>query len=214
MADEKKNLLLLFQKPTEPLFTRKDDGKTAFDVPEEFYTDRYRPLGDELSTRFGEDATNKVVLKPLTTFPDLSFASVLSKDGGFSLFNQVHKEMAGKLMKIFIDQPDAATLLSVAAYAKDRVNAYMFQYALSVAVQHRADTKDMTLPSIVTMFPDNFVDPSAFPKAREEATLVPEENRQHINIPMEFTSNDKEIEQKLAYFREGMKVANVFLLSD
>lgn len=54
------------------------------------------------------------------------------------------------------------------------------------------------------MFPDNFVDPSAFPKAREEGTLVSEENRQHINIPMEFTSNEKEIEQKLAYFREGM----------
>lgn len=204
MANEKNNLLLLFQKPTEPLFTRKDDGKTAFDVPEEFYTDRYRPLGDQLSTRFGEDAVNKVVLKPLASLPDLSFASALSKDGGFSLFNQTHKDMAGKLMKIFIDQPDAATLMSVAAYAKDRVNSYLFQYALSVAVQHRTDTKDLTLPSIITMFPDNFVDPSAFPKAREEAALVAEENRQHINIPMEFTSNEKEIEQKLAYFREGM----------
>lgn len=203
MAD-KKNLLLLFQKPTEPLFTRKDDGKTAFDVPEAFYTDRYRPLGDELSTRFGEDATNKVVLKPLTSFPDLAFASTLSKDGGFSLFNQTHKDMAGKLMQIFIDQPDPATLLSVAAYVKDRVNAYLFQYSLSVAIQNRKDTNDITLPSIVTMFPDNFVDPSAFPKAREEGTLVAEENRQHINIPMEFTSNEKEIEQKLAYFREGM----------
>lgn len=122
---DKNNLLLLFQKPTEPLFTRKDDGNTAFEVPEAFFTDRYRPLGDDLSTRFGDDAKNKVVLKPLTTFPDLSFASTLSKDGGFSLFNQTHKDMAGKLMKIFIDQPDPETLLSVAAFAKDRVNAYL-----------------------------------------------------------------------------------------
>lgn len=209
MAADKNNLLLLFQKPTEPFFTVKDDGKTAFDVPEAFYTDRYRPLGDVLSTRFGDDVTNKVVLKPLTSFPDLSFTSTLSKDGGFSLFNQTHKDMAGKLMKIFIDQPDPETLLSVAAYAKDRVNAYLFQYSLSVAVQHRKDTNDITLPSIVTMFPDNFVDPSAFPKAREEGALVAEGSRQHINIPMEFTSNEKEIEQKLAYFREGMKHANV-----
>lgn len=203
MADAD-NLLLLFQKPTEPLFTPKDDGKTQIDVPEAYYTDRYRPLGDEMQTRFGEEATNKVVLKPLTTFPDLEFASKLTKEGGFSLFNQSHKEMAGKLMQIFLDQPDAATLFSVAAYIKDRVNSYLFQYALSVAVQSRKDTNTITLPSIVNTFPDKFVDPSAFPKAREEATLVSEENRQHINIPMEFTSSEKEIEQMLAYFREGM----------
>lgn len=204
MAADPNNLLLLFQKPNEPIFTQLDDGKTIIEVPEEFYTDRYRSLGASLSTRFGEDATNKVVLKSLTSFPDLAFAKSLSKEAGFSLFNQTHKDMAGKLMQIFLDQPDATTLMSVAAYTKDRVNAYMFQYALSVAMQHRDDTKNITLPSIVTSFPDKFVDPSVFPKAREEASLVLQENRQHINIPMEFTSNEKEIEQKLAYFREGI----------
>lgn len=209
MSSTRNNLLLLFQKPNEPLFTAKDNGKTVIDVPAEFYTDRYRPLGDALSTRFGEDATNKVTLKPLTTFPDLSFASTLSKDGAFSLFSHVHKEMAGKLIKIFMDQPDANTLLSCAAYCKDRVNVDLFQYSLSVAVQHREDTKNMTLPSILDMFPDKFVDPSAFPKAREEATLVSDESRQSINIPLEFTSSDKEIEQKLAYFREGICVVTL-----
>lgn len=206
MSDAKNGLLLLFQKPTEPLFTAKNDGRTAFDVPEAFFTDRYRPLGADLSTRFGDDATDKIVVKPLTTYPDLSFASTLSIGGGFALFNQQHKAMAGKLMEIFIDQPDVTSLLSVACYTKDRVNAYLFQYALSVAVQHRSDTKDLTskIPSIIAMFPDNFVDPSAFPKAREEASVVGEGARLQINIPMEFTSNDKEVEQKLAYFREGM----------
>lgn len=177
MASANDNLLLLFQKPNEPLFTEKDNGKSVIEVPAEFYTDRYRPLGDELSTRFGEDATNKVALKPLKTLPDLSFASTLSKDGGFSLFNRIHKEMAGKLIKIFMDQPDTATLLSCAAYCKDRVNVDLFQYSLSVAVQHREETKNMALPSIVDMFPDKFVDPSAFPKAREEASLVSEADR-------------------------------------
>lgn len=204
MSSSNENLLLLFRKPNEPVFTKKDDGKTVIEVPEEYYTDRYRPLGGELSTRFGEDVTNKVTLKPLKTFPDLSFLSTLRKDGAFSLFNDVHKEMAGKLIKLFMDQPDAATLLSCAAYCKDRVNVDLFQYSLSVAIQHREDTKNMTVPSIVSMFPDKFVDPSAFPKAREEASLVSEESRQNINIPLEFTSSDKEVEQKLAYFREGM----------
>lgn len=204
MADDKNNLLLLFQNPREPLFTPRDGGRTSFDVPENFFTDRYRPLGSTLSTRFGENVTNKVTLSPLTTIPNLDFASNLSRTGGFSLFNQTHKGMAGELIQLFMSQPDAASLLSVAAYVKDRVNLYMFQYALSVAVQHRTDTKDMTLPSIVNMFPDQFIDPSAFPQAREEAAVVTQESRQFIKIPMEFTSSDKEIEQRLAYFREGM----------
>lgn len=164
MIDVKRKLLLLYQKPMEPLFTTKDNGKTVVDVPEQFYTDRYRPLGDELATRFGENATNKVVLKPLVKFPDLSFASTLSKDGGFSLFNQDHNEIAGQLIQIFMNQSDPETLFSCAAYAKDRVNRYLFLYALSVALQHRNDTKDIALPSIISLFPDSFVDPSALPK--------------------------------------------------
>lgn len=203
MADDKNNLLLLFQKPREPLFTPRNGGQTGFDVPESFFTDRYRPIGTTLSTRFGENVTSKVTLRPLATPPNLDFASNLNRTGGFSLFNQTHKEMAGQLTKLFMDQPDATSLLSMAAYIKDRVNVYLFQYALSVAVQHRDDTKDITLPSIVNMFPDQFIDPSAFPQAREEASLVGQGDRQFIRIPLEFTSNEKDIEQRLAYFREG-----------
>lgn len=60
MAQDKNNLLLLFQKPLEPVFTKKDNGKTAFDLPADFYTDRYKTIGPQLQTRFGEDVENKV----------------------------------------------------------------------------------------------------------------------------------------------------------
>lgn len=204
MADDKNNLLLLFQKPREPLFSPRNGGQTGFDIPEHYFTDRYRPIGSSISTRFGESVTNKVTLRPLANPPNVDFASNLNRTGGFSLFNQTHKDMAGQLIKIFMDQPDATSLLSVAAYIKDRVNVYLFQYALSVAVQHRTDTKDLTVPSIVNLFPDQFIDPSAFPQAREEGSMVTQGDRQFIKIPMEFTSNEKEIEQRLAYFREGI----------
>lgn len=204
MADDKNNLLLLFQKPREPLFTPRNGGLTGFDVPENFFTDRYRPIGTTLSTRFGQNVTNKVTLRPLATTPNIDFASTLNRTGGFSLFNQVHKGMAGQLTKMFMDQPDAATLLSVAAYIKDRVNVNLFQYALSVAVQHRDDTKNITLPSIVNMFPDQFIDSAVFPQAREEGSVVAQGDRQFIRIPLEFTSNERDIEQRLAYFREGI----------
>lgn len=60
MAQDKNNLLLLFQKPLEPVFTKKDNGKTAFDLPADFYTDRYKTIGPQLQSRFGEEVENKV----------------------------------------------------------------------------------------------------------------------------------------------------------
>lgn len=199
---DKENLLLLFQKPLEPVFTLKDNGKTKIDVPSEYYTDRYKPIGSELENRFGDDVEKRVSLVPVP-FPDLSFASSLKKTAGFSLFNQKHKQIAAQLTKIFLDTPDTSTLFSTAAYVKDRVNIYLYQYALSVAIQHRPDTKDIDLPSIVQTFPDQFIDPSAFPRAREELSLVSAGNRMNIEIPLNFTANDKEAEQRMAYFREG-----------
>ncbi len=40
MSEDNKNLLKLFQRPFEPSFFPKDDGKTVFDVPSDYYTDR------------------------------------------------------------------------------------------------------------------------------------------------------------------------------
>lgn len=75
-----------------------------------------------------------------------------------------------------------------------------------MATQHRPDTKDITLPSIVQQFPDQFVDSSVFPLAREEGTLVMEESRQPVEIPQNFTASEREEEQRLAYFREDIGV--------
>lgn len=204
MADDKKSLLLLFQRPNEPLFTKKDNGTAIFDVPDEFLTDRYKPIGIELSSRFGENVDNRILLQPIN-LPDISFATDIPIKASFSLFNAHNKEVAGRLITLLLDIPDTATLLSTAAYIKDRVNPYLFQYALSVAMQHRPDTKDVTLPTIVQMFPDQFVDPSVFPKSREEAALS-QQNRMVIDIPRNYTASEKEIEQRMAYFREDIGV--------
>lgn len=81
-----------------------------------------------------------------------------------------------------------------------------FQYALAVAVQHRNDTRNINLPSIAQQFPDLFVDSAVMPLAREESTLVPEGNRQPIEIPQNFTASEREAEQRLAYFREDIGI--------
>lgn len=200
MTDKSSNLLLLFQKPLEPVFMPKDNGKTVIELPPDYYEPRYQQISSRFNT--DDDVENRVALVPFAP-PDLSFTYNLAKNAAFSLFNQKHKEIAAKLTKIFMDAPDEATLLSLAAYAKDRVNVRLFHYALSVAVEHRLDTRHLDLPSIVQSFPNQFVDPSAFPEARKEQALVTQVERRSIDIPLNFTANDSEPEQRMAYFREG-----------
>lgn len=64
-------------------------------------------------------------------------------------------------------------LLSLAAYCRDRVNAQMFVYSLSVAILHRSDTKHLPIPQLTEVFPDKYIDSSVFHRAKEEAHVVP-----------------------------------------
>ena len=66
MSAEDKALELLFQRPLEPVFTSRDNGKTAFDLPESFYTERYAGVAVELQSRFGDDIDTKVRIRTLT----------------------------------------------------------------------------------------------------------------------------------------------------
>uniref|UniRef100_A0A182MIR8 Tyrosinase copper-binding domain-containing protein n=1 Tax=Anopheles culicifacies TaxID=139723 RepID=A0A182MIR8_9DIPT len=180
---------------------------------------RYRPIGQNLANRFGPDSAASsqvssdtgvpptvVTIRDLKELPDLSFASWIKRRDAFSLFNGEHRKAAAKLMKLFIDQPDADTLVDVAAYARDRLNGPLFQYALSVALLHRPDTKNVPVPSMLHLFPDQFVDPGTNPRMMEEGSIVLDENRMPINIPMNFTATDAEPEQRMAFFREDLGV--------
>lgn len=67
--------------------------------------------------------------------------------------------------------------LSVSVYCRDRVNPEMFVYALSVAILHRPDTKDLPIPPLSEIFPDKYIDSAIFARAREEANVVPAGSR-------------------------------------
>lgn len=68
-------------------------------------------------------------------------------------------------------------LLALAIYCRERVNPALFQYSFSVAIMHRKDTKTLNLPSLVTTFPDMFFHSKIIGKAREHASLFPEDKR-------------------------------------
>ncbi|EDS45573.1 phenoloxidase subunit 1 [Culex quinquefasciatus] len=199
------DVLALLQRPLEPTFYPKDDGKTVLELPDSYLTDRYRPIGQELQSRFGDNVDVKIPVRDVRQ-PDIGFALAIPRRAAFSLFIQRHREIASRLIDIFLKLPDISTLIGVGSYVRDRVNVYLFQYAFTVAVQHRPDTTNVNLPSILQLFPDQFVDPSVFPKLREEGKVVTQKDRQVIDIPMNFTASDREDEQRLAYFREDIGV--------
>lgn len=87
-------------------------------------------------------------------------------------------------------------LQTVAVYARDRLNPYLFNYALSVALLHRPDTKDLNLPLKIENFPEKYVDSKVFRGIREEATVVPAGQRMPIIIPRDYTASDLEPEHR------------------
>ncbi|XP_036327948.1 phenoloxidase 2-like [Rhagoletis pomonella] len=200
----KNNLLLLFDRPNEPIFMEK--GKASvFDVPDKFLTDRYRPISTEVQSRFGEKAEQRIPVSDIS-IPDLRIPMSLPRDAQFSLFIPAHRRIAGRLIDIFMGLRSIDDLQSVAAYSRDRVNPYLFNYALSVALLHRQDTKGLDLPSFAQNFPDKFVDSQVFRQVREEATVVPEGSRMPITIPRDYTASDLEPEHRLWYFREDLGI--------
>ncbi|CAD7004662.1 unnamed protein product [Ceratitis capitata] len=203
MAD-KYDLLLLLERPYEPVFMERG-RKTIFDVPEKFLTERYRMVGNELLERFGQEAGRRISVTDIT-LPDLHIPMQLPRKAQFTLCIPAHRFMARRLIDIFMAMNTIDELQSVAAYAHDRVNPYLFNYALSVAVLHREDTKGVGLLSFVQSFPNKFIDRQVFRHLREECTIVPEGSRMPIVIPRDYTASELEPEHRLWYFREDFGV--------
>ncbi|XP_016947552.1 phenoloxidase 2 [Drosophila biarmipes] len=202
-----KALELLFQRPLEPAFTTRDSGKTVLELPDSFYTDRYRNDTEEVGNRFSKDVDLKIPIQELSTVPNLDFTKKVGLKDQFSLFNNRHRDIASELITIFMAAPNLRQFVSLSVYTKDRVNPVLFQYAYAVAIAHRPDTREVPITNISQVFPSNFVEPSAFRDARQEASVIGESGgRVHIDIPRNYTASDREDEQRLAYFREDIGV--------
>ncbi|XP_073975570.1 phenoloxidase 2-like [Rhodnius prolixus] len=199
-----KDLLYLFDRPTEPVFMPKGDVNAVFDVPEEYLVDRYKPLGPEgLLSRFGGD--QKIPVKKIT-LPDLSLPLQVGRRENFSLFLPYHRKCAARLIEIFMGMRNLEDFISASVYCRDRVNPYLFIYSLSVAILHRPDTKHLPIPSLCEVFPDKYMDGALFAQAKEETNIVPGGQRQPLEIPRDYTGSDLDIEHRVAYFREDLGI--------
>ncbi|KAL1138656.1 hypothetical protein AAG570_008718 [Ranatra chinensis] len=164
--------------------------------------------GQKLADRFG-DEENVVRVKKIP-LPDFTFSEQLGRREGFSLFIQSHVSMAVQLVETFMSVDTVEELLSLASYCRDRVNPYLFGYALSVALMHRNDTKYLSLPPHLQAFPEKFISESALSLATEESSIANDAERLPVELPTGRTASDLEPENKLWYFREdiGMNLAH------
>ncbi|CAG9791144.1 unnamed protein product [Diatraea saccharalis] len=202
---DKNNLLLFFDRPTEPCFMQKGEEKAVFEVPDHYYPDKYKSLSSTLSNRFGSDASRTIPVRNIS-LPNLSLPMQLPYNDQFSLFVPQHRKMSGKLIDIFLNMRDVDDLMSICSYCQMRINPYMFNYCLSVALLHREDTKGLNIPTFVESFPDKFIDPKVFRRAREVTNVVTPDQRMPVVIPPSLTASDGEPEQRVAYFREDIGI--------
>lgn len=97
----KKDLLLLFDRPKEPVFIAKGDEEAVFMVPENYLESRFKPIGTQLVSRFGEKAKKQISVNNIAV-PDISEVMELTRYENFSLFIPKHRTVAGRLIDIFM----------------------------------------------------------------------------------------------------------------
>ncbi|CAH1402250.1 unnamed protein product [Nezara viridula] len=195
-----RTLLNLFERPTEPLFYPKGDNE-VFDMPEDFVTDRFKPLKSSLSDRVGAGA-KKIPVKKIN-LPDISLPLQLDRKAKFSLFMPSHRRMAARLIEVYMGMKDLDDFTAAAVQTRDRLNPYLFNYAYSVALNHRSETRNLNIPPLVEVFPDKFLDKGLFPAAKVE-TSFDTDQREPIEITVDYTASDLDQEHRLAYFREDV----------
>ncbi|XP_067015254.2 phenoloxidase 1 [Anabrus simplex] len=203
------NLLLLFDRPNEPIFTPKGNEKKIIQVPEEYLRGRYKELNsaDAVEYRFASGSSERIPVKPIPN-PGLALPESLKKDAKFSLFIPLHEQMATQVIDFLLGMKNMEDFWAAAVYFRANLNPQLFNYALSVAMLHSPETQDSDLYPLHSLFPEKFFDGEVLYRAREEVEITRPEADERITIDIDrnFSGSDLDIEHRLAYFREDIGV--------
>lgn len=103
MANQK-NLLLLLDRPQEPVFMEKRHSGTSestfFDVPDNVMTKRYFPICKRLNSANDIETKTIIQVKEMP-LPDISLAMSVDRNEPFSFFIPMHRRAAGCLIDTF-----------------------------------------------------------------------------------------------------------------
>ncbi|XP_067015424.2 phenoloxidase 1 [Anabrus simplex] len=206
-VNDPKAILYMMERPTESLLLPKgENSEVRFVVPPEGLSDRLKPLAEDLANRFGADTSAAPIEIPELNLPDLSLPRQLPRNEPFSTFIPFHREMASRLIEVFMGMRTYADFVTAAGLTRDLVNPSMWIFAVQVALTHRNDTRNIDVPPLSAVMPDKFLDGAVFRQAREEVTVLTPGERAPIEIPRDYTATDVEVEHRVAYFREDMGI--------
>nr|AUO15573.1 hexamerin-like protein 2 [Haplotropis brunneriana] len=83
----------------------------------------------------------------------------------FSIYYEKHLYQAKALFELMYYAKDFDSFYQTAVWAREYMNEAMFVYAFTIAVLHREDTKEITLPAPYEIYPQLFVNADVIHKA-------------------------------------------------
>ncbi|XP_066991439.1 hexamerin [Anabrus simplex] len=176
---KQKNIIQLFIRPHQQnMFKEQVDIGNSYDI--EANIDKYRDV-------------NEVRLF-LNVYKHGGF---LPRGEVFSIVYQKHMWQVERIFDMLYLAKDYDTFYRTACWGRDRINEGMFVYALSVAVIHREDTRDIILPPPYEVYPELFVDSTVIQKAYE-AKMRHQEGP--VIIPYNYTTHIHNYQDLLTYF--------------
>ncbi|CAH2093351.1 unnamed protein product [Euphydryas editha] len=183
----------------------KCEGKVHFRLPASYYPDKYKTAIDFVKDWITRDCDETVDVPEIQP-PDLTLPLQLDFYDEFSMFVPAHREMAKSLIHILMNAKNLEEFQCLAIFCQMRINPSLFNYALSVAILNRKDTKGINIPSFAELFPGKFIDPWVLECARKAVAILLPDQRKPITIPQNYTAASFEPEQRVAYFREDIGV--------
>lgn len=105
MAD-KKNLLLLFDHPLEPVFMKKGRENAVFETPSNYLPERFQHIDpNALLMQFSETAGKRISVRDhniTSIIPDLKVPLSYPRNAEFSIQVPHHRRAASHLINIFM----------------------------------------------------------------------------------------------------------------
>ena len=158
---------------------------------------------------FGSTMIETPTATPSVKYPSTDIVGKLPKDQLFSWFNEQHMKEAETIYNFLISLPSFDDFWTAADYFKKVLNGGVYLYALSVALKHRADTRDLSLPPMWQINPFSFFHSAKIHRALDQlrarasgATPIPSTD---INKATLFTTGTtRDPEHKLAWWREDV----------
>ncbi|XP_034247491.1 phenoloxidase 2-like isoform X2 [Thrips palmi] len=206
-APSASDLLYVFHRPAEPIFTlRGHDRNVAFDVPVSYLPARYVSLAAEIRDSAARGPGRRLIQVPDLPMPAERFADIngiLPFRSPFTRSAPIYLRLVIRFWHFFQESKSVPELLARAVWARLHYNPEMILDALMLAMLRSPfeAVKDVQLPELPQYIPELYTDDEFFAKAREEMHLVAEKDRVAVPVVRNLAKDDEAV---LWYFREDV----------